>query len=450
MRASMNFAERARLALAGLLLASLAACGGSSTETRLVGGGLGGGTAAEAHLDIPTGDNTTQIVVDAGPQGGFSFGAVNVPYVSVSVCAPGSATNCVAIDHVFLDTGSIGLRVFASTVARLGLPAVQVPADTATATPAGAAVECYPFVLGAVWGGVARADVRIAGELASGLPIQLIDDAGTPADAVPADCKAAANGQLMNTAAALQANGILGIGMLAYDCGQACVGGNYASGYTLYYACPAGSACSPAAIPAALQVQNPVTFFPVDNNGTIVALPALPPLGAQAITGRLVFGIGTRSNNQLPATPSIVFVDANPSDAAYLYFSTTVGATTYTDSYIDSGSNALFFDDASVSQTCQSNSGSASGTGAWYCPSSALQRTATLTDARGDTTSVAYTVASADALFNTSGIGFDDLGGTLAPGSRSFVWGLPFFYGRSVYTSIWGQTLSSAGPWNAF
>ena len=444
----MTFADRMRVGAAALLLGALAACGGSSSETRLVGGGLGGGTATEVHLDTPTGDNTTQIVVDAGPQGGFSIGAVNVPYVTVTVCTPGSATSCVTIDHVFLDTGSIGLRIFASAAASLGLPAVQAPADAASATPAGSAVECYPFVLGAVWGGLAKADVRIAGELASNLPIQLIDDASPPTHAVPADCTAAANGQLMNTAASLQANGILGIGMLAYDCGLECVSGNYASGYTLYYACPAGAACVPAALPAALQVQNPVTFFPVDNNGTIVALPALPQLGAQTVTGRLVFGIGTRANNQLPAAASLVFVDANPADAGYLYFTTTTGGTAYTDSYIDSGSNALFFDDASIARACQSSSGS--GSSAWYCPPAALQRSATLTDVRGSTATVAYAVASADALFSTPGLGFDDLAGTLSPGSKSFVWGLPFFYGRSVYTSIWGQTLSAAGPWNAF
>jgi hypothetical protein len=27
---------------------------------------------------------------------------------------------------------------------------------------------------------------------------------------------------------------------------------------------------------------------------------------------------------------------------------------------------------------------------------------------------------------------------------------LPFFYGRSVFTSIWQQTLSDKGPWWAF
>jgi hypothetical protein len=57
---------------------------------------------------------------------------------------------------------------------------------------------------------------------------------------------------------------------------------------------------------------------------------------------------------------------------------------------------------------------------------------------------------SADALFATSSLGLDDLAGSVSGTSSSFVWGMPFFYGRTVYTSIWGQALSADGPWNAF
>ena len=42
------------------------------------------------------------------------------------------------------------------------------------------------------------------------------------------------------------------------------------------------------------------------------------------------------------------------------------------------------------------------------------------------------------------------LGGSVGQGAKTFVWGLPFFYGRAVYTSIWGQALSATGPWYAF
>jgi hypothetical protein len=445
----MTFAERLRRAACAGLLAALASCGGGSSSTTTITGpgGDGGSSVAAAHQDTPSGDNTTQVVVDDGPSGAFALGAVNVPYVTVTVCAPGSASQCATIDHVFLDTGSIGLRVLASKVAGLGLAPVAVAADAATSTPAGTAAECYPFVLGAAWGRLAVADLQVGGERAASLPIQLIDDSNPPADAVPADCTAAANGQLMDSAASLQANGILGVGMLAYDCGATCVTADYAGGYALYYACAAGTGCAPAAMPIDAQVHNPVAAFPVDNNGTIILLPALPELGAGTVTGRLVFGIGTRANNQLPVGATPLFADPDPTHAGYLYFSTRTASATYPDSYVDSGSNAYFFADASVPAACQNTTG---GQSSWYCPAALLQRSATLTDVKGTSATVDYRVADADALFATSSLALDDLAGSVTGSASSFVWGLPFFYGRAVYTSIWGQALSENGPWNAF
>ena len=86
----MNCADAVRLALAAALAGALVACGGSSSTTTITGPGGDGSSVAEAHLDVPTGDNTTQIIVDAGPSGSFAIGAVNVPYVTVTVCTPGS------------------------------------------------------------------------------------------------------------------------------------------------------------------------------------------------------------------------------------------------------------------------------------------------------------------------------------------------------------------------
>jgi hypothetical protein len=442
----------ARLAAGAIVVAVLASCGGgTSTETTISGAGVAGGGTGVTEVDAtsPTGPNTTEIVVDAGPSAGFSLGAANVPYVTVTVCAPGSATDCVTVDHVFLDTGSIGLRLLKSTVGTLALPAVSIPADAVSGTPAGAALECYPFVLGAVWGPLVQADVHVGGEVAAAIPIQLIDDAASPVHTVPSDCVTASNGTLLNSVATMQANGILGIGMIAYDCGLNCINGDYSSGYTLYYSCPvaAGAACVPASIPGALQMQNPIVHFAVDNNGSVITLPALPALGAGIAKGRLVFGIGTQTNNQIPPAATLYFADARPTSPTYLYFSTTVGATTYANSYVDSGSNAYFFDDSSIAQGCQSSAGVSGG---WYCPATAVARTATLTDAIGTSGTVDFTIANADGLFGTSSLAFDNIGGMAGQGSSAFVWGLPFFYGRSVFTSIWGQVLSPNGPWNAF
>jgi hypothetical protein len=444
---------RTALAAAGLML--LGACGGgNSTTTTIIGGGLSGSFNGPVVVaDAPTGANTTEIVVDTGPSSSFALGAVNIPYVTVTLCEPGSSTACVVIDHVFLDTGSIGLRVFSRAVASLNLPALNLPADAPSATPAGPAAECYPFVLGAVWGAMASADVRIGGELAPSLPIQLVDDASAPAPAIPADCVSAANGGLLDSPASLQANGILGIGMIRYDCGLNCVTGNYAGGHTLYYSCPGGG-CVPAAVPASLQMQNPIaSFVPgadgvANDNGSIIVLPAMPELGASLVKGRLVFGIGTQANNQLAPTTTVYPVDPDPASATYLYLGTTVGATAYPNSYIDSGSNALFLDDASITKSCKSSTGTTSS--GWYCPESVLHASATLSGHDGTSGSVDFAIANADVLFSSGNVGFANLGGSAGQGPDTFVWGLPFFFGRSVYTSIWGQSLSAQGPWNAF
>src|SRR5205085_9306758 len=112
---------------AAALLAVLAACGG---------GGGGGGTSNAAlgnttttvstnpPVTLPTASapaaNVAPLVVDQGTDGS----AINSPFVSLTVCVPGSST-CQTIDHVLVDTGSYGLRLAASALAPLmALPSV--------------------------------------------------------------------------------------------------------------------------------------------------------------------------------------------------------------------------------------------------------------------------------------------------------------------------------------
>lgn len=434
--------------LAPLLAALvLAACGGNSTEVIQSGGGLNGDpTVQEVVLDQPTGDNTTEVVVDEGPVEAFALGVTNVPYVTVVVCQPGSDTACVTIDHVLLDTGSVGLRLLRSAVTGLALPAVELPADPGRGLPAGPAVECYPFVLGGLWGPVLTADVRLGGKRAPAIPIQVIDDGASPRYAAPQDCIDAADGTLLSSITSLQAKGVLGIGMIGYDCGLACDQPSADGGFIQYYACPNGT-CSPGRAPAALQLQNPIVHFETDNNGSLILLPALPELGAARVRGRLVLGIGTQSNNQLPAQPRFAFANTDTTDAAYLYVTTRMEGRDFPFSYIDSGSNGIFFDDATLPRTCAAATGTVSP---WFCPSTVLRRTATLQDATGGTADVSFSIGNADVLFSTSNVGFANLGGTAGQDAGSFVWGLPFFFGRPVYTAIWGQDLALQGPWWAF
>jgi hypothetical protein len=404
----------------------------------------------------------------------------------------------------------------------LALPAQTLPANAQFNTPAGTSLECYPFVLGGLWGPVATADVHIAGETASAIPIQLIDD---PVNATPEqkkDCISAAGGQptldaciaqggtlatctnsssaaikfLYSTAASLQANGILGIGMMPYDCGPTCTLApqslsSLPPGFHIqYYVCPDLLAvnCQPGVVATDMQVQNPVVHFvpddgnldyggQPDNNGTIITMPDPSPIGAGVAKGRLVFGIETRSNNKIDSRATRIIAgapwlvtasdgttspaatcpsDTCPLNPGYLYFTTTVGSISYLDSYIDSGSNAYFFTDSSI-PSCTGQTGAAT-LGAWYCPpgTNELALSATLSDDRSpaNPVTVKFKIANSDLLFGMSSNAFNNLGGSmgsLAPRApQTFVWGLPFFYGRSVYTSIWGQALSPNGSWNAF
>ena len=450
MRSAETLPDHLRSLLLTVVIGLLAGCGGSTTTSTTV-------TCTDtsicvtplaqlAQQDTPTGPNTTEIVVDSGPLGAFVLGVTNVPYVTVTVCSPGLNLNnkCVTIDHVLLDTGSYGLRLLKSKVDAIGLPTIPVAAD-ANGTPAGNAAECYLFVLGGIWGPLAKADVHIAGELAQAQNIQLIDDDPATANLAPPNCKSNA-GALLTSVSMLQANGVLGIGMVDVDCGITCLTNAYPLGYVVYYSCPTLDTCLPAAMPIASQVQNPVASFAVNNNGTMITMPALPKLGANVAKGRLVFGIETQTNNRLGAA-STYPVETNPASANYLYVGVQVGAKSYPQSYIDTGSNAMFFDNATLPRAC---SVSAGAQGNWYCPVDTWHQTATLPDAFGNPVAFNFAIENADTLFTIGATALANLGGTAGQPAESFALGMPFFYGRKVFTSIWGKFLAPNGPWYAF
>ncbi|MEM5389074.1 DUF3443 family protein [Paraburkholderia phymatum] len=370
----------------------------------------------------PVAANSVPIVVDN------AIGSVvNMPYVSVTLCAPGTrgAAQCATVDHMLLDTGSSGVRV---TQAALGAAlAAQLPAQTGAgndATGNAPIAQCAIFASGYTWGSIRRADVMIGGETASGIPIQLIGDSAYPS--APSDCLAR-GGASMNTAATLGANGIVGIGHLARDFPQAAQTALAAA----YYYCATPSSCMPARVPLDRQTANPVAAFATDNNGTIVRLPALPPTGQASVTGELVFGIGTRDNNALPATPTFVAVSDRGA------FTTTYKGRTMT-SVVDSGSNGLFFPDATLPVLL-----------GWFAPAVTQSLNGTMLSNTGNAQStVPFSIANAPNLFDSALAAYDALG---APASGMFIWGLPFFFGRNAYTALSGmQAGTQTGPYVAF
>jgi len=388
----------------------LAACGGG-------GGGGGGSTAAPPG---PAGPNVLAISVDQGPGGGAGA-AVNIPFTSVTLCAPGSGS-CQTIDHIIVDTGSSGMRILASALN------VALPQQTnAGGMPI---ASCEKFAHGYSWGAVRTADLKVTGEVASGLPIQVMGDAAFPT--VPSACSS--SGPSMNSLAALGANGILGVGVFQHDCGSVCVSSTSPG---LYYDCPSSSTCQATTQPLAQQIANPVPLFAGDNNGTLIQLPAVGSNGNATIAGSLIFGIGTRTNNGLG---SVAVLGLDPNTGT---LSTTYKGTSYTSSFIDSGSNALFLNDSSI-PNCASNSVAPD----FSCPASTLS----LSASNSGSSTVGFSMANAVALFqsNPSYAAFSNLGG---PGlnATTFDWGLPFFYGRQVFTAIEGMnTPAGGGPYVAY
>ena len=72
----------------------------------------GGGGDLSPPAPTPTGNNTVSVIVDQGPLP-TTNPAANTLYTTITVCAPGSSTNCQTIDHIEVDTGSYGLRILA-------------------------------------------------------------------------------------------------------------------------------------------------------------------------------------------------------------------------------------------------------------------------------------------------------------------------------------------------
>jgi len=402
------------------VISVLCACGGGSSKQ-----------SPECILVDPpatTDANTIGLMVDSGPQ---CVGYTNGLFASVTLCEPGTTT-CQTFDHMLVDTGSVGVRVLESELT-LSLP-------VATNTSGLPFAECTPFVDGTAWGPVRIADVQLGGESATNLPIQLI---GEKTYALPDSC----TGSAITDFKTLAANGILGVGVHLQDCGAQCTQPAMSwSNPGLYYVCSSSQSCAIAAIPLQQQVAHPVAAFPVDNNGTIIQLPSVPASGAPSVSGVLTFGIGTQANNGLGSATAFAL------DNEYVWTTFPVGGTRYT-SYLDSGSNGLFFLDAATTNITQCTR---RGLSSFYCPTTTASLSATLSSSNGASVNIAFSVANASNL-DPSALAFSNLAGpmpgfptdTTVPG---FDWGLPFFFDRSVYTAIEGQSTPPAGvgPYFAF
>lgn len=416
------------LALSALLI-SLVGCSSASTPT--------GGPPPP-----PPAENVATISVNGGPEAGTRFAYGNGAFTSITICVPGSTTQCQTIDGILVDTGSYGLRIENSALT-LSLPQQQDSSNNPI-------VECGEFGSGFTWGPVQAADFSIAGESAKSLPIQVMGSPSFPdTDAGAAAACANANGGAntsadLNTVQSLGANGILGVGNFAQDCGTACAQSG-ASNPGIYNSCPTASTCVAAVEAISSQVVNPVVLFSTDNNGVIVELPVVSNGETTTVNGSLVFGIGTESNNGL-GNATIFDVDTSQGN-----FTTVFNAQTYSDGgFLDTGSEALFFLNSATTglPLCTDT------TAPLYCPATNVNLSATNEGfSNGNSGTVNFTVGNADALISNPDNAISILGGEgeATGGALFFDWGLPFFYGTDVFVAIDGATTpGGTGPYVAY
>jgi len=197
-----------------------------------------------------------------------------------------------------------------------------------------------------------------------------------------------------------------------------------------------------------------VASLPTDNNGLIVQLPNVAAGGVPSLSGALVLGIGTQSNNSLSGVTSYT-LDQNGN------FITTFNGVAYNDasnnpatdggSFIDTGSNGLFF-----TSPYNSSSGpykgllpSCPGTNSFFfCPPSITNLSATIVGASGSPVgTVQFQVGNFNSLINSSNNVFSDIGGNSV---GDFDWGLPFFFGRNVYIGFESKSSLGTGQFFAY
>lgn len=445
-------------------LLGISACGGGSNSNSSSSSGCAAAntscTTAAGPTVIPTSTtaNVDMYVGDPNTTGQWTY--QNEPLVSVTICTPNhtSASQCQTITNILLDTGSYGLRVFGSAInSNVQLTQQTIDEDGETMSLG----ECMQFGTGADWGAVKKGDVLLGNQTASNIPIQVID---VNFASIPSGCAALCPDTDPCTAGF---NGILGVGIFSQDCGNDCaLSQNDQVNPGLYFGCDStgcynadnGPCSSDGAcayeVPLANQVINPVANFAAGaNNGVSLYFPSISANGASAVTnGVLHLGIGTVSSVTVLPADQNGMTDGNVADFATTFQGVTYGGSNSNPSnendpslaFIDSGSNSLFF--PSNQPQCSDNPG-------FFCPGTTQSLSATMEGFSGTpTSSVSFSMANADALFNTGNSAFYNV---CASSQGIFDWGLPFFFGRTVYVGLNGTTATinsstSTGPYWAF
>lgn len=387
------------------------------------GGGGGGSDSSSSTTPTPTtttppttptttnnSANQIPVVVSRGPGNNM----LNGLYGSITIC--NSSNVCQVVNNVIMDTGSVGVRVLGSAL----------PPGFLTATPisgGGTVGTCTPFADGYTWGDQAAATVGL-GTLKTTAPVQIqvIGQSNYP---VPSPCSSG-NGPSKNDLSSLSANGIIGIGVFAHDCGDSCV----YNATNIYYNCNAG-ACTTTKMPLANQTPNPISAMPAPyNNGNVVSLPAIGAGGANNVAGNIYLGINTVTNNTI--TPSTILNTDNSG-----YITATLLGQKFSSSFFDTGSSIYGINTNQIPLCTQSQYTT------YYCPTTSTNVSVVFTSNINptQTTTSNLVIDNAYNLLQSNNNAYYNI-------ANQFVWassadiGLTFFFGKNIATGLEGSSSS--------
>jgi hypothetical protein len=162
-----------------------------------------------------------------------------------------------------------------------------------------------------------------------------------------------------------------------------------------------------------------------------------------------MFGIGTQADNSLNAS-NILELTTSASRRGPGLLTATYNGKTLPQSYIDSGTSDYFFVDTSLPACTQSD---LSG---FYCPTMPIALSPILTGSNGVTASGAFTLYNPNNVAASSnvapGLGLNPaVTDPSMQSSASFVFGIPFYFGHTVYTAIEGSAVGNVqGPFLAY
>ncbi len=312
------------------------------------------------------------------------------------------------------------------------LAAALTPVRTASMAAGHALIECSQFADGYSWGPVKVVDMTLGSATVAGLPVHVIGDPTYPSTLAPTACTTSGPSPTEeDTVTAFGANGLIGIGYFLQDCGPNC-----ASDGSAYNDCTP-TACVGYFASLAEQLPNPVSLLPSGSNGVQIQLPTVAEAVDTPVSGTIVFGVGAAAGS-LPGNVSVFQV--NPGNGT---FTADYASTSFTSSFVDSGSNGWYFpNQAPAIATC------ANPDQAFYCPTGgSVQLSATIHDWMTPTHTATVGITLYDfSQFTNSTVAASGLGGILSGSglTSSFDFGLPFFFGKNVYVAFENTTLNGA------